>query len=113
MLQQATYIAAALVFGIGLYGVLTQRNMVKICVSLSVMETALIMVLVALAYRPEAAAPIVDQEIVAYVDPVPHALALTAIVIGAGVLSVALALTVLVHRRYGTTDVSVVFRRRR
>lgn len=113
MLQQATYIAAALVFGIGLFGVLTQRDMVKICVSLSVMESSLIMVLVALAYRPGSSAPILDENLAAYVDPLPHALALTAIVIGAGVLSVALALTVLVHRRHGTTDISVVFRRRR
>ncbi|MFW6293508.1 MAG: NADH-quinone oxidoreductase subunit K [Spirochaetota bacterium] len=48
-----------------------------------------------------------------FADPIPHALALTAIVIGAGVLSLALALTVVVHRRYGTTDIRVVFRRRR
>lgn len=113
MLQQATYIAASLVFGIGLFGVLTQRDMIKICVSLSVMESSLVMVLVALAYRPEASAPILDGEIASYVDPLPHALALTAIVIGAGVLSVALALTVLVHRRHGTTNIGVVFRRRR
>lgn len=113
MLQQATYIAAALVFGIGLFGILTQRDMVKICVSLSVMESSLIMTLVALAYRAGSSAPILDDDLAAYVDPLPHALALTAIVIGAGILSVALALTVLVHRRHGTTDIAVVFRRRR
>mgnify|MGYP006289150625 CR=1 FL=1 len=117
MLQQATYIAAALVFGIGLFGILTQRDMVKICVSISVMESSLVMALVALAYKPGAAAPIIDmtaeQSIASYVDPLPHALALTAIVIGAGVLSVALALTVLMHRRYGTTDIGLAFRSRR
>lgn len=113
MLEQATFVAAAAVFGIGLFGVLTQRDMVKICVCLSVMESSLIMTLVAVAYRPGGTAPIIEDGAVQYVDPIPHALALTAIVIGAGVLSVALALTVLVHRRYGTTDIGVVFRRRR
>ena len=71
------------------------------------------MALVALAYLPGGAAPILDGGTSVYVDPLPHALALTAIVIGAGVLSVALALTVVIHRRYGTTDIGVVFRRRR
>ncbi|MFP4331004.1 MAG: sodium:proton antiporter [Alkalispirochaetaceae bacterium] len=113
MLREATFIAAAAVFGIGLYGVLTRRDMVKICVCLSVMESSLIMTLVALAYLPGGAAPIIEAGVESYVDPIPHALALTAIVIGAGVLSVALALTVLVHRRYGTTDIGVAFRRRR
>lgn len=113
MLQQAGYVAAAIVFGVGLFGVLTQRDMIKICVSLSVMESAPIMALVALAYLPGGTAPILDAGAPVYVDPLPHALALTAIVIGAGVLSVALALAVVVHRRYGTTDIGVVFRRRR
>lgn len=113
MIQEATFLAASAVFGIGLYGVLTQRDMVKICVCLSVMESSLIMTFVALAYRPGGTAPIIEAGEGLYVDPIPHALALTAIVIGAGVLSVALALTVLVHRRYGSTDIGVVFRRRR
>lgn len=112
-MQQAMYVAAAIVFGIGLYGVLSRRDMVKICVSLSVMESSLIMILVALAYRPDAAAPIIVDGVATYVDPLPHALALTAIVIGAGVLSVALALTVIVHRAHGTSNIAVVFRRGR
>ncbi len=112
-MEQATYIAAAVVFGIGVFGILTHRDMVKICVSLSVTESSLILALVGLAYRPRGMAPVVDEGIAYYVDPLPHALALTAIVIGAGVLSVALALTVLVHRRHGTTDIGMVFRSRR
>lgn len=113
MVQLAGYIAAAIVFGIGLYGVLTQRDMIKICVGLSVMDSALILAVVSFAYRPGGAAPIVDGSATVFVDPLPHALALTAIVIGAGVLSVALALAVVVHARHGTTDIAVVFRRRR
>ena len=118
MLQQATYVAAAVVFGIGIFGVLTQRDMVKICVSLSIMESSLIMALVALAYLPGGTAPILvdgalTESALRYVDPLPHALALTAIVIGAGVLSVALALTVVVHRRHGTANIGVVMRRQR
>ncbi len=110
MIQQAGYATASIVFAIGLYGILTHRDMIKICVSISVMESAVVMLFVTLAYRPGGTAPILDEPALAYVDPVLHALSLTAIVIGAGVLSVALALTVIVYRRHGTTDIRVVFR---
>ena len=113
MIQQAAFVTASIVFAVGLYGIVTHRDMIKICISLSVMESAVVMLFVTLAYRPGATAPILDEAAVAYVDPVLHALSLTAIVIGAGVLSVALALTVIVYRRHGTTDIRVVFRRDR
>lgn len=113
MMQYATFVAAACVFGIGLYGVLTHRDLVKVCVSLSVMESAVVMILVALAFRPAAAPPIVEPTTRAYVDALPHALSLTAIVIGAGLVATALALTVIAYRRYGTTDLTEILRRRR
>ncbi|TVR53702.1 MAG: sodium:proton antiporter [Spirochaetaceae bacterium] len=112
MIQAAAYTAAAAVFGIGLYCVLTNRDMIKICVGMSIMESALVLVLVALAYRPDATAPVLTADHLAYVDPLPHALSLTAIVIGAGVISVALALTVITYRRYRTTDIRRVLGRK-
>jgi multisubunit Na+/H+ antiporter MnhC subunit len=105
-LQEATIVTAALVFAIGLHGVLTKRDMIRICVSISVMESALVMALVGIAYVPGGTAPIIAEGFTTYVDPLPHALALTAIVIGAGVLAVALSLTVVIYRHYGTTDIS-------
>lgn len=111
MMQTATIITAALVFGIGLFGMLTKRDMIKICISISIMESALVFALVAAAYIPDGAAPILDSEITTnlFVDPLPHALALTAIVIGAGILAIALSLTVAMYRHFGTTDITRVF----
>lgn len=116
MMQMAAVVCAALVFAIGLYGVLTKRDMIKVCVSISIMESSLVLALVAAAYVPEGAAPILDTAGLAvmeegglFADPLPHALALTAIVIGAGILAVALALTVAMYRHFGTTDLSKVF----
>lgn len=109
MMQVAAYLTAAGVFAIGLYGMLTRRDMIKICISISIMESSLVMALVAAAFVPGGAAPIVDFEATRFVDPLPHALALTAIVIGAGILAIALALTVAIYRHYGTTDITRVF----
>lgn len=112
-MQNAAFLAAAMVFAIGLYGMLTRRDMIRICVSISVMESSLVMALVAVAWVPGGAAPILEEGQSVFVDPLPHALALTAIVIGAGILAIALALTVAMYRHYGTTDILVLFRRTR
>jgi multicomponent Na+:H+ antiporter subunit C len=110
-MQIAAYLTAAGVFAIGLWGMMTQRNMIKICVSISVMESAVVMALVATAWVPDGTAPILDDRFTRYVDPLPHALALTAIVIGAGILAIALALSVAMYHHYGTTDLTRIFRR--
>lgn len=109
MMQAAAYATAAIVFAIGLHGMLTRRDMIKICISISIMESSLVMALVAAAYVPGGAAPIAEEGLSLFVDPLPHALALTAIVIGAGILAIALALTVAIYRHYGTTDIARVF----
>ena len=111
MIQLFAFCAAAALFGIGLYCVISHRDMIKICIGLSIMESALVLVLVAVAFRTGAGAPILTDEVARYVDPLPHALSLTAIVIGAGVISLALGLTVVVQRRFGTTDLRAVLRK--
>lgn len=111
MMQISAFTAAALIFGIGLYCVISQHDMIKICIGLSIMESALVLVLVALAFRTGGDAPILTGDAARYVDPLPHALSLTAIVIGAGVISLALGLTVIVQRRFGTTNLRAVLSR--
>ncbi len=102
MIVAATYAAAAAVMCIGAYGLLVRRNLIHICMSISIMETAAILLVVLLAYDPAGSAPILDPEVARYVDPLPHALALTAIVIAAAVTALGLALAVIIHRRLGT-----------
>ena len=109
MMQQAAWIAATLVFALGLYTLCTQRHLLRLCVALAVMETALLIALTALAWRPGALAPIVEgDDGLLYADPLPHALAVTAIVIGAATLSLALALAVAIFRTHGSLDVEVL-----
>ena len=97
---------------IGLYGVLTKRNAVKIIISLLIMEYGIHLFLVLLGYRLGGTPPIVDpatdgtQLIQQSVDPLPQALVLTSIVIGLGVLALMLALAVRLYERYGTFDIN-------
>ena len=101
---------------IGLYGVLVRRNIVKIIISLLVMEYGIHLFLVLQGYRPDGVPPIAEAGpggevwIRQSVDPLPQALVLTSIVIGLGVLSLMVALSIRLNERYGTLDISSIRR---
>ena len=95
---------------IGLYGVLSQQNIMKIVISLLVMEYGVHLLLALEGYRTSGVPPIVDQtgkELWSQppVDPLPQALVLTSIVIGLGVLALMVALSIRLRERYGTFDI--------
>jgi multicomponent Na+:H+ antiporter subunit C len=103
------FAAAVVLFLIGLYGVVTARNLIRILLNLGIMESATYLMLIAVGYRAGATAPIFyEAKIVPgetpVVDPIMQALALTSIVIG--VVTLALALSIIIHiaRHYGTLD---------
>ena len=85
---------------IGLWGMLTQRNLIRIIIGFSLMDTGIHMVMVAIGYVTGGTAPIINDAVAMndavnlVVDPVPSALVLTAIVIGLGVTAVMLAFAV-------------------
>ncbi|MBL7076550.1 MAG: NADH-quinone oxidoreductase subunit K [Kiritimatiellae bacterium] len=97
---------------VGLYGVVTKRNVVKIVISLAIMEYGINLFLVLVGYRTHGTAPILEEGmmpetlVAQSVDPLPQALVLTSIVIGLAVLALMVALCVRLYERYGTFDVT-------
>lgn len=89
---------------IGLWGMLTQRNIIRIIVGFSLMDTGIHMVMVSIGYVTAGTAPIINEAVPAgeavnlVVDPVPSALVLTAIVIGLGVTAVMLSFALRIYR---------------
>lgn len=106
------YLLTFVLFSIGLYGVVTKKNTVKIVIGLVIMEYAVNLFLILLGYREGGIAPIIEKGqaieefAAATVDPLPQALVLTAIVIGLGVLTLMVSLCIRLYERYGTFDVS-------
>jgi multisubunit Na+/H+ antiporter MnhC subunit len=96
---------------IGFYGVLSRRNIVKIIISLLVIEYGIHLFLVLQGFRTQGTPPIVNQDVEPEhwlshaVDPLPQALVLTSIVIGLGVLALMVVLAIRIHERYGTLDI--------
>ena len=101
------YIMCFILFLVGLYGVITRRNLVKIAVSLSIMEISTFLFFALVGYIDGGAAPIVNPADPAnvYVDPLPQALVLTAIVIGLATTAMLMAIIIRLYRKYGTFDI--------
>lgn len=97
--------------GVGLYGLLAKRNMLKKILGLVILDYAVNLLLVAVGYRSGKGAPILlpGDAPAAFarssVDPLPQALVLTSIVIGLGVTMILMAMALRLHQRYGTLDV--------
>lgn len=91
---------------LGLYGVITKRNTIKIVMCLYLMNSGVILFFVSLGYVVSAQAAIFDNGKSAelMVDPLPQAVMLTSIVIGLVITSLALALSLKIHQEYKTVN---------
>lgn len=101
------FILALLV--IGLYGIIFKKNLVKKIIGMSIFQVAIILFFVASASKWGATVPVLEHGVqpeasVQYINPLPHTLMLTAIVVGVAISGVAFALVIRIYRRYRTLD---------
>lgn len=107
MMHYLPYLVAVWIFLVGLFGLVTTRNLIHAVLSLSVTQSSTYVLLLSIGFRRNAGAPIYSTDVpvsTPSVDPVMHALTLTDIVVGATVMALVLALTMQVHRKTGTID---------
>ena len=105
------YILCFILFLIGLYGVLTRKNIIKIIIGLCIMEYSLNLLFILIGYIDGGVAPIVDlssTQAIKYVDPLPQALVLTAIVIGLATTALLLAIAIKLYKKYKTFDIDKI-----
>ena len=100
------YVVAGWIVVIGLYGVVTSRNLIHLVISLAVMQSASYLLLLSIGYKKGAQAPVfIDIPVgTPAVDPVVQALTLTDVVVGTTVTALLLAIAVQAHKRYGSLD---------
>jgi len=102
------FVMAIVLFLIGLYGVLVKRNVFKILIALSIIEYSVNLLFALIGYRRGGTVPILTEGTKAgtfFVDPIPQALVLTAIVIGLGTTALLAAVAVRLYEKYDTYDV--------
>ncbi len=95
-------------FFVGLFGLLTRRHLIKVFISIAMMETALFLLFIGLSYEKNLIAPIIDathSDVTMMNDPIPHAMILTAIVIGMAVLALGASFSIEYYKFTGKTDI--------
>ncbi|WP_227133165.1 cation:proton antiporter subunit C [Halorubellus salinus] len=97
----------AVLVGVGLFVLVDDDNLVKKVIGLNIFQTGVFLFFVTSAYRADGKAPLVTGP-GPYVNPLPHVLILTAIVVGVAVTAVALALVVRIYGEYGTLREDVI-----
>jgi multicomponent Na+:H+ antiporter subunit C len=98
---------------IGLYAIIAKKNCVKKIIGMNIMQTAIILFFISAGAKNNATLPIIlhgnEQghpltTATQYINPLPHVLMLTAIVVAVATLGVALALVIRIHRQYRTLE---------
>ena len=106
---------------IGFYAMIGKTNLVKKLVGMNIFQWSIILFVVSLSAKRDATIPIVfgshssvspaHLDASSYVNPLPHVLMLTAIVVGVATTGVALALLLRIYRRYGTLEEDELLKR--
>jgi len=96
---------------IGLAGILVHRNILRIIIGFSLIDTGIHVVMVATGYVTGGTAPIIDAAMdkadaaTNAVDPIPSALVVTAIVIGFSVTAIMLSFAIRLYDARKTLDI--------
>ena len=110
------YIASFFLIALGFFAIITKFNLVKTVIGLSIADYGVNLLLISVGYNPGGTAPIFTlNELTSasyFVDPIPQALTLTSIVIGACVTAMSLSLVIKLHESYGTLDTREIRRLR-
>jgi multisubunit Na+/H+ antiporter MnhC subunit len=95
---------------VGIYCVVRKRNVIKLIIGVIIMEYAVNLFFILAAYRKDGRAPIFapNQQVMDMVDPLPHALVLTAIVIGLASTALLVGIAMRIYEKYGTFDITKI-----
>lgn len=97
---------------LGLYAMAVKRNYVKKIIGMVIFQTAVIFFFIAASAKTGGNIPIIEHHssvhhevhVDQYVNPLPHVLMLTAIVVGVATLGVALAISQSIYREFGSLE---------
>ncbi len=101
---------------IGLWGMLLKGNLMKKVFGMTIFQSAIILFFILSAYKSGGTVPIFDETLGVedpnlYINPLPHTLMLTAIVVGVASVGVALSLLIVIYRTYGTLEEPLLVKR--
>ncbi len=110
------YLFLIALFVIGLYAMMMKRNLMKKIIGMSCIQSATILFWIVAAYKDDASVTVLDKALGLenpnlYLNPLPHTLMLTAIVVAVVTLGLSFALIISIYRRYHTLDEPLLLER--
>ncbi len=98
------YIISTVIMLVGLYITIVQNNLLKKVFGLIIFQNAVIFFYICFSTLENARPPIFDPSYETYVNPLPHVLMLTAIVVGLATTALACALIIKIKEHFNTIE---------
>ena len=98
---------ALILMAVGVYGMISCGNYMKKLICMNIMQVAIIFFFLTFGQKDQATLPVLLEDVFgsdSYINPLPHALMLTAIVVSLGTTGVGLALLMKIKEIYGTIE---------
>ncbi|WP_269620362.1 cation:proton antiporter subunit C [Zhongshania sp. BJYM1] len=111
LLTHYNYLVVVVLMMAGFFIVIAQGNLVKKLVGLNIFQTSVFILYISSGKITGGTAPILQDGITAYSNPLPHVLILTAIVVGIATTALGLALVIRIKKAYGTIEESEIQQR--
>jgi multicomponent Na+:H+ antiporter subunit C len=110
IVSQYNYWIYVVLMMVGFYAMMAKRNLIKKLIGMNIFQSAIILFFISAGVKKGGTIPIVPEHaheaVIAsqFVNPLPHVLMLTAIVVSIATTGVALAILITIYRRYGTLE---------
>jgi multicomponent Na+:H+ antiporter subunit C len=96
----------------GFYGMMVKNNLMKKLIGMNIFQWSIILFFISIGVKKGATIPIIETHSALnlavraadYINPLPHVLMLTAIVVGVATTGIALALLIIIYQKYGTLE---------
>ena len=105
--EKGIYTLTFILMGLGIFGMIICGNYMKKIMCMNFMQVSIIFFFLVLGQKEQGTLPVIVENLLgadAYINPLPHALMLTAIVVSLGTTGVALALLMKIKEIYGTIE---------
>lgn len=114
IISRINYFVYIILMLLGMYGIFIKNNYMKKIIGLNILQTAIILFFISIGAKKDATIPILELhnghsaheavQAVHYINPLPHVLMLTAIVVAVATLGVALAMAIKIYKDFGTIE---------
>jgi len=110
IVSQYNYWIYVVLMMVGFYAMIAKKNLIKKLIGMNIFQSAIILFFISAGVKKGGTIPIVPEhsheavKASQFVNPLPHVLMLTAIVVSIATTGVALAILITIYKRYGTLE---------